>query len=98
MRETLLVGEIRNLRRRALLDMIDIAMKAHAQRTIEDGAKFLFQAIDFAKEFDERSRGKGKAKSFIKSVANARNNTTYFPPEKRNGSKECQRRLAQLSR
>lgn len=84
--------EIRNPIRRALMDKIEIALKAHAQATLEDGYKFLHQAIDMNHEFMERSRGKGKSRSFIRSVANAKNNTTYFPPEKRNRAKECDRR------
>lgn len=87
--------EIRNPIRRSLMDKIEIALKAHAQRTIEDGFKFLHQAIDFNQEFLERSRGKGRQKPFIRSVANAKVNTTYFPPAKRNGARECERRRVQ---
>lgn len=87
--------EIKNPIRRALMDKIEIALKAHAQRTTEDGLHFLYQAIDFNQEFLERSRGKGRQRPFIRSVANAKNNTTYFPPSKRNGSRECSRRRVQ---
>jgi len=43
---------------------------------------------DLNKQFIERGRGKGKSKSFIKSVALSIDRTTYFPPSERFGSNE----------
>lgn len=80
--------------RKMLMDKIRIALVAHEQRENVGDMRFMHEAIDFNQEFVDRSRGKGKARGkYIKSVANQRNRTTYFPPEKRNGNKECQRRL-----
>lgn len=57
--------------------------------------KKVLAASQLNQEFIDRSRGHGTSKGFIKSVAFARDNTTYFPPEKRNGRKERSRRSAQ---
>lgn len=83
--------------RHALVEKIKIAMAAHYQREDVGDMRHLYQAIDFNQEFVDRSRGKGKAKGMIKSIASKNHwlGTTYFPPEKRNGQRECERRLRQ---
>lgn len=82
--------------RQKLMKQMGIAMAAHYQREEVGDMVHYNQLIDLNAEFMERSRGHGKARSrYIKSVALQRDNTTYFPPEKRNGERERSRRLAQ---
>lgn len=86
-------GKKMNKARKVLIDKMGIALKAHAQREDVGDMRHYWQAVDMNREFIERSRGKGKAKGMIRSVALQVDNTTYFPPEKRNGEKERTRRL-----
>ncbi len=87
-------GKLNKVRRK-LLDQIDIALRAHAQRELVGDMRHYHQVVDFNQEFVDRSRGHGTDRGFIKSVARQRDRTTYFPPEKRNGAKECLRRSRQ---
>lgn len=73
-----------NKTRKLLLDKMNIALAAHAQRESVGDMRHFNEAMDFNAEFVERSRGHGgKARTYIKSVALQRDNTTYFPPEAR---------------
>lgn len=81
--------------RKALLDKMQIAYLAHEQREDVGDMRHFHQVVDMNQEFVDRGRGKGKGRGFIKSVALQRDNTTYFPPDKRNGQRECSRRAAQ---
>jgi hypothetical protein len=89
-------GKKINPTRGKLFRTIADAMKLYSSLLLSNPVEARIQfnrAIDANQEFLDRSRGKGKAKPFIKSVANARRNSTYFPPSKRNGAKECARRI-----
>ena len=79
--------------RKALIDKMGIALAAHAQREDVGDMRHYWQAVDMNNEFIDRSRGKGKKGGMVKSVALQRDNTTFFPMDKRNGDRECSRRL-----
>jgi hypothetical protein len=84
-----------NKTRKLLFDKMNIALVAHQSREEVGDMRHLNEALDFNAEFVERSRGKGgKARRYIKSVALQTDNTTLFPSDKRNGARECARRMA----
>ena len=76
--------------REELLKRIDIAMAAHMQREEAGDFRHFDQAMDFNREFVERSRGKGKGKHYIKSVALQRRPVSKYQPHQ--GASECARR------
>ena len=79
-----------NGRRQALLSAVYAAL-AGGMSSVYDVMKAQFANRDYM----DSSRGKGRSKGFSKSVAMAKDNTTFFPMSKRNGKKECARRIAQ---
>lgn len=79
------------MNRNKLIPMIIACMKAGT-------ALGFSKAQELNKEYMERSRGKGRGVNQACVRAHKRAmNTTYFPPSKRNGARECARRAKQFS-